>query len=192
MGLRLKVQLTTYAVVSFTVLCLVTTPAWAGLHFSDEEIAIWRVRKDSGPYKDEWNTIFNRATAWKNNPGSRFVGWTSDTCFSGSSIPSARSFDDGLRDAAFVYLVTGNTSYRDAVRIALLQQASTSGTDFSNARRWCPTNATLNGYGDNLTPWMRKLVYAYSYIRDSLSASDRGTLDAWFLECRQAFRHGVA
>jgi hypothetical protein len=30
---------------------LITTQVWAGLHFTDEEIAIWRARKDSGPYK---------------------------------------------------------------------------------------------------------------------------------------------
>jgi hypothetical protein len=169
------------------LISLIATQVWAGLHFTDEEIAIWRVRKDSGPYKDEWNAILTKATAWKNNPGPRFTGWTSDTCYTGSMIPDNRSFDDGLTEAAFVYLITGSTSYRDAVRKALLQQVSVSGTNFANTRRWCPTIATLNGYGDNLTTWMRKLVYGYSYIRGSLSATDKNTLDTWFLNAGKHF-----
>jgi hypothetical protein len=161
---------------------LATTEVSAGLHFTAQEIAIWQSRKDNGPYKDEWDRILSRANAWKASPGPRFLGHTSDTCYTGSpAIPSSRSFDDGLRDAAFVYLITGNTSYRDVARTALLEQVDITGTNFSNAIRWCPTTATFNGYGDNLTPWIRKLVYGYAYIRESLAPVDRSKLDSWFL-----------
>lgn len=179
-----KLALTILAVLFF----LLPTHAIAGLHFTSEEIDIWRTRKSTGPYKEDWDAILSKATAWKNNPGPRFQGWTSTTsCYSGSSAPSNRSFDDGLRDAAFVYLITGESSYRDAVRTALLQQIKVAGTNFSDTKRWCPTTATLNGYGDYLTPWVRKLVYAYSYIKDNIAAAERSTLDSWFINAGRHF-----
>jgi hypothetical protein len=91
-----------------------------------------------------------------------------------------RRLSDGLRDAGFVYLVTGDTVYRDAVRQALLSQVALPGTDFTNLSKWVPHIAEPSD-NINIVIWARKLVYGYSYIRSSLSLSDKATIDRWFL-----------
>ena len=89
-----------------------------------------------------------------------------------------------MRDAAFVYLVTGSTSYRDAVLTHLLGQVNVTGTDFSNKTRWCiPGSPTLF----ETSNWLRRLVYAYSYIRDGISAANKSTLDTWFSNAANYF-----
>lgn len=167
---------------------LITTQGWAGPHFTDEEIAIWRIRKDSGPYKDEWSAILSNAMAWRNKPDARWPGRTQASCYvdNGAGDPSRRR-DSGMTDAAFVYVMTGDTSYRDAVRTQLLAQAAVVGTNFADRTRWCPVDGLSNRYGADIGPWIRRLTYAYSYIRSSLSTGDRQTLDSWFLAAANYF-----
>lgn len=169
------------ACTMLVIISTITSHAWAaGLHFTKEEVAIWRTRKDHGPYKDEWTVILDRATKWRNNPTARWPGNTQDECWNTALQPDRRR-DAGLRDAGFVYLITGDTSYRNAARTALLAQTEVAGTDWTNTRRWCPNMAGVGNTNLEVAGWVRRLVYGYSYIRDSLSVGDRTTLDAWFL-----------
>lgn len=169
------------------ILSVVTSHAWAaGLHFTDQEIAIWRARKDNGPYKDEWTAILNRATSWKNNPDARWAGNTTGTCWAGDQFDPPLGKDAGLRDAAFVYLLTGDVSYRDAVRKELLAQTAITGTDWTNTQIWCPTagNAHEHYHPAN---WVRRLGAGYSYIQNSLPSSDRIKIEKWFATAGKYF-----
>jgi hypothetical protein len=148
------------------------------LHATQEEIDIWRQRTQSGPYLDEWNRITSRANGFKASPNPSWAGQTVDSCWLGDPSP-ARNQDEGLRDAAFVYMLTRDTSYSSPVRTRLLNQAATTGTDFTNSIRWC-LNDEMNNVID-LGPWLRRLVYAYDYIKPTLLPGDKTTLDAWFL-----------
>jgi hypothetical protein len=170
------------------------------LHATQEEINIWNQRRVSGPYLDDWGRIINRANAFVASPRGEWLGnqqnqaWAGDAVKSCLRLPTvypggdsgncygadARGYGDYIRDAGFVYMLTGTTSYRDAVRTLLLTQISRPGADFTNITRW-PTNYIAQDQDFDIGLWLRKMVYAYSYIRSSLTASERASIDAWFL-----------
>jgi hypothetical protein len=121
-----------------------------GLHVTQEELNIWKQRATNGPYKNkgdvstnspgDWTRMLSRANAFVASPAAdRFAGQVSASC-----VPRADTFPDmhfalgdKLLNAGFVYLVTGATSYRDAVRTELLAQAGVIGTNFADSTRWC-------------------------------------------------------
>jgi hypothetical protein len=148
------------------------------LHATQQEINIWNQRRVNGPYLDDWNRIKGRADAFRANPDATWSGQTTASCNLGNPTPT-RDQVERVRDAAFVYLLTRDTSYSTPVRIHLLNQAAVAGTNFNDATRWC-ANSEMNNVV-NLGPWLRRLVYAYDYIKPTLSASEKTTLDAWFL-----------
>jgi len=175
------------------------------LHATQEEIDIWNQRRINGPYTDDWNRIKANADAFVASPSGTWIGNQLNSPWLGLNVrkglqppnhypggPSDGSGGDGnrahgakARDAAFVYMLTGDTKYRDPVRSLLLNQAATAGTNFCNTTKWPTDYLKLSGngwtYSDfNISIWQRELVYAYSYIRNSLSSADKATLDAWF------------
>ena len=143
---------------------------------------IWKQRLLTGPYKEGWNIIKSRADAFASNPEPRWPGKTSNTCYDQDvDARPGRTRDSGLRDAGLAYLITGNNSYREAVRNALLAQVSMTGTDFTNRVRWC---VSTSGEEQEVANWVRRLVYGYSFIRETLSTTERSTLDRVVSQCR--------
>lgn len=180
-------------VASITLIAVVNHDAIAverlGLHVTQEELTIWKQRAANGPYKikgdvsanspGDWQRILGNANSFlKNPPTERWKGQQSG-CWKidGSPVPS-RPQGEKLRDAGFVYLITGETKYRDAVLKELLAQAVERGTNFADKSRWCDI-ATDNRH-NNIAMWLTKLLFAFDYIRESISASDRDTLNNWF------------
>jgi hypothetical protein len=147
------------------------------VHATQEEIDIWNNRRVNGPFIDDWKRIIARAQTFKALPDATWSGQTTSSCWLGEPAPG-RDRGEQVRDAGFVYLLTGDTSYSTPVRTHLLAQAAVTGTDFTNSTRWC-SNAEMNNIID-LGPWLRRLAYAYNYIKPTLSAADITTLDAWF------------
>jgi hypothetical protein len=172
------------------------------LHATTEEIAIWNQRKTIGPFVSEYNTILSRANSFRASPISAWPGNTQNAAWDGDNVrdcvvlptvyPGGSSSDcpgdngrqhaDGLRDAGFIYLLTGDTSYFNPVRTFLLAQANTTtlpGANFANTTRW-PLTYVNQDKDFHISIYIRKLVYAYSYIRPGLSGADQTTLDTWF------------
>jgi hypothetical protein len=86
--------------------------------------------------------------------------------------------------------VTGDTSYRDAVRAELLAQIADRGVDFSNTAKWNHNSGCLTGGVDptfELANWLNRLLHGYDYIRASLSSQDRTKIEAWFLTAARFF-----
>ena len=169
------------------------------LHATQEEIDVWKQRRASGPYLDEWNRILASANSFRTSPTGKWLGnqaneaWAGDqvkacnrlpTVYPGGSSSSCagdngRRFADKIRDAGFVYLITGDKSYRDPVVAILLAQIAEAGTDFSNTTRWSTTY--VNQDKDfHISIWLRKMAYAYSYVRGSMTAQQQSQIDAWF------------
>ncbi len=170
------------------------------LHATQEEVNIWKQRAVNGPYLNDWNRILGRANSFRSNPtqGS-WVGnqlntsWEGGIVRGGSQYPNHfpcstpsnpdagnRTCGDHLRDAAFLFMLTGDTSYRDPVRTWLLNHDATPGLDFTNTTKWRTTYRDQSS-DFHVYVWVRKVTYAYSYIRNTLSAGDRMTIDAWLL-----------
>lgn len=163
-----------------------------GLHVTQEELDIWRQRAVSGPYKTDgdvsnnspgdWNRILNQANAFLSNPSAeRWKGQVTPACReNGTSGPNV-TLGDKLRDAAFVYLITEKTIYRDAVRKELLAQAEEIGTNFADRKRWCLGVLSTQKPTLQMNTWLTKFLFGYDYIRSSLTQAQRQTLDTWFL-----------
>jgi hypothetical protein len=163
-------------------------------HVTQAEVEIWKQRTMAGPYLDEWNRILSRANNFRSNPTGTWPGnqlnvaWNGDDVRDGKQPPNSypgggggnRTWGDEMRDAGLVYMITGDTSYRNPVRALLLKQAATAGTNFANATKWPSTYINMDK-DFQIANWLRKVAYAYTYIRSSLSAGDRATIDAWFL-----------
>jgi hypothetical protein len=178
----------------------VTCPGWAAealaqspvaIHVTTQELNIWRQRLIAGPYKDDWQRISTRANSFRTNPNSELwpgnqtnETWNAQAVMKnqqGANYHPGRRRGDGLRDAGFVYLITNDPSYRDAVRRVLLDQANTAGTKFDETSKWSPTTTVLHNDEFEIANWLRKLAYGYSYIRSTLSDADRAIIDRWFL-----------
>lgn len=169
------------------------------LHATQEELNIWKQRTTSGPYLDDWNRILANANAFRTNPSGKWLGnqandaWVGDqvkacnrlpTVYPGGTSSSCagdngRRLADKIRDAGFVYLITGDKSYRDPVVALLLAQIAEAGTDFSNTSRW-PTTYVNQDKDFHISIWLRKMAYAYSYVRGSMTAQQQSQIDDWF------------
>lgn len=160
------------------------------LGFTTREKAEWLQRSNVGPYKNTGDTSTNSPNDWTRikanatafivagaSDDSRWAGNTGSTCMT-TNGPTNRTYGQKMRDAAFVYFVSGDASYLAPVRTELLAQAATAGTDFTNTAKWCPASASTLYETAN---WMTKLAFAYDFIRADISAANQATLDAWFL-----------
>ena len=174
-----------------------------GLLHSAEEVEIWQERAQKGPYRvagdagpnspGDWTRILENTEIFiADSTASRWTGPSQgdlSTCvLTGSDEPPVDE-PGYLRDAAFVYLLTGGTTERDLVKQELIWQSSEPATDFSNRQRWCtgvmwdinPSFATAS--------WLTKLVLAYDYLgTESFTARERAQIEGWFLEAARFFR----
>jgi hypothetical protein len=84
--------------------------------------------------------------------------------------------------AAFVYLLTGDTSYATPIRAELLNQITVVGTDWTNRTRWClpPTNPSPYRF----VPWVFNLLLSYDYLLaggyTGFSAGEKTSIETWF------------
>jgi hypothetical protein len=172
-----------------------------GLHFTAEELAIWQSRAVSGPYKTagdvstnspgDWDRIATNAATFKNasHPYQQWAGQTTNTCvqpFWASQAPETnRDLARPMMDAAFYYLVKGDTAYSTPVRTDLLAQAAVAGTDFSNRSRWCQDTPygpiTDENPSFDISNWLTRQLYAYDYTKDTFSSGEKTTMNTWFL-----------
>jgi hypothetical protein len=190
-GLKVKMNFNYSTLAILVILAVSVTPTEnsdgqtrLGLHVTQEELNIWKQRRVNGPYQNQWAKIQSRADAFVAAPEPRWTARTTGGCWvlKGSDTSPGRTLDRGMRDAGLMYLLTGSAAYRHAVRTALLAQAAVAGTNFAtNTSVWCRRNYYEEKYFE-IGNWLRRLLYAYDYIRPSLSSADKATLDTWFLD----------
>lgn len=172
-----------------------------GLHVTQQELAIWKKRAKEGPYVKkgdesknspaDWERIKENANKFMSNPAAdRYRGgYTGPGC-----VPKSGEYNPGyqginLRDAAFVYLLTNQTSFGDAVRKELLAQAAEPLVDFSVASRWCNLGDSDPGFV--ITEWLTRLLFAYDYTKATFSTTERAKMDRWFLSAGMYFQQGL-
>lgn len=177
-----------------------------GLHVTSDELAAWKTRASKGPYRvagdvstnspGDWTRISASALAFKNGTHPQtYAGQTTNTCVTPGSSPSGIlnnfNLNRSIMDAAFYYLVTGDTTYSTPVRQDLLAQAALAGTDFSNKSRWCEASPYGPLTDENplmeVTSWLTRLLFAYDYTKDTFSAAQQTTMNTWFLNAANHF-----
>jgi len=181
-----------------------------GLHVTAEELAIWRQRTDSGPYKTkgdvstnspgDWNMIVAAKSSFladptkarwngptKNNPDGCVLGSRTGTV-SDPGVAPPRAETEQLRDAAFYALVAqpaNGTEIASVVKRELMWQVDAAGTDFTDTDRYC-----RDRYGAQYKPmffmssWTVKLLFAYDYLRifssELFTDAETARINAWF------------
>lgn len=167
----------------------------SGLHFTPEEVAIWRLRAQQGPYRKagdvaenspgDWERIRSNASSFLADPtAGRWTGpsqGNSTTCVQkrDDTPPSANA----LRDAAFVSLIEGDARLAGAVKDELLWQARQPGTDFADRQRWCPGVMIDVSPSFPIANWMTKLLFAYDYLgRARFAPKERRLIEGWFAD----------
>lgn len=178
------------------------SPDRIGLHVTQAELEVWRARAQNGPFKDggdagyrtpnDWNEIASNTSDFMGNPSADRFTTGESGCVERGSDPTLM-LRRNLRDAAFYSLVKDDASVRNEVLKELLWQANESSTDFSDRSIWCtePPESLGGDLAFVYAEWMTRLLFAYDYIRPSVSSGDRSTLDRWFQDAGTYFRENV-
>jgi hypothetical protein len=188
-----------------SVVLLLVGPLWGrppaygatrlGLHVTQEELTIWRARMT-----DNVNTIngFTYQSIYQNRilaQANQFVGeshpggdgyWTGNT--SGTcQPPESFSFGPGRESgelmfkAAFVYLLTGNTSYAAGVKANLLAMANLSTINFANTSLFCIPSGYQNGV--EIQNWATRVILSYDYLLaggyTGLTTGEKTQIQTW-------------
>ncbi len=168
----------------------------SGLHYTPAEVAIWKQRMNSGPFKNksdawtnspgDWSRIKSNADAFITNPDADL--WRPNATL-GAVVPDVEGIK--AKDAAFVYLLTGDKRYGDAVRNFLLRQLDIphsdlgDWTDNANATQKSATiEGRVNGYlretGWFESEWLTRMLFAYDYSKNLFTAAEKNKLNAYF------------
>lgn len=151
----------------------------------------------------DWTRILAQADTCRSDScpdpfsNERFLGNTTGVCQGASTpVPGDRTDGERLRDAAFVYMLTGDTRYRTTALAELVAQSNTTaipGINWNNRTIWCTeVGGNCVPYDDNVmwqgSIWITKLAFAYDYLRigDSLyaqtiPAGDKAQIENWLL-----------
>lgn len=193
----------------FLLIAFIAALGWAqnassqtrlGLHHTQEELDVWKQRAGitagTTKYKvagdvstnspGDWTRIVNNANAFKSNPSNDYYNnqYTSGGCIpkNYTGIYETRNAGDGIRDAAFYYLHTGDATYAAPVRTQLLKFARDPNMDFSNTSRYCPGALGNIAPGFSIAQLMQKLLFAYDYVKGygSLTSGEKTELNTWF------------
>jgi hypothetical protein len=201
--------------LSFVLLFLIfiTHPLAAqtplGIHFTQEELDIWRKRANDGPYKTisdvssnspgDWNRIIEGKRRFMANPSAyRYKGPPiTGECIQKTTQHSPQGYEptqggiSNLLQAAFYYLVKKDGEGRaadardagNAVVKELVAQAQEKGVDLSNRQRWCIRAIGEQGPAFTLANMLTEYLYAYDYTKDLVNQEQKKILDKWFMDC---------
>ncbi|MEM1136849.1 MAG: hypothetical protein AAGI07_13510, partial [Bacteroidota bacterium] len=178
------IRIQSFDTIKSIVLCIIlftglSLQAQEGIFYTQEEINFWKERAglisgnkmyhtsgDISPNSPaSWSTIASNANRFLTNPSGIWDGNL-------SKEPHHNGI--GMRDAAFVYLLTKENKYLNAVKNYLLRQASHPGTQF---QKW-PFIGDTKGFHEG--DWISRLFYGYMYVREGLDANSKKVLDGWF------------
>lgn len=160
------------------------------IYGTPEEKVLWNDERlnDTRGFKSQYDDfILFTATDWRDNPEG--VPITGDKKWPGVSTLRTdegppRTWGTGIMNAAFVYFLTGDTSYSDVVRAELLAQVNPGaipGTDWTNLSFW-GTNQGVQNQHQDIAAWIVRHAHAYEWVKDLFSTAEQTTIEQWFLE----------
>lgn len=155
----------------------VTDPA---LTHSPSEVATWRARTMSGPFVTLGDYAPNSPGDWTRikNSAKAFLASGEATVRQLADDPARSTHGTKARDAAFVYLITSDTSYLTPVRDYLIAQTANPANDFT---KLCIRNldGSVRDAWFRESSWLVRQIVTYDYVRSALSLADRQTIENW-------------
>jgi hypothetical protein len=174
-----------------------------GLHYSPQEVAAWRTRSVSGPYRvtgdagtnmpGDWTRILTYSDDFRASPADsgntnaeRLDIWTGYR-YQYDSLDQYPIWQGiKMEAAAFRYLINSDTSYGQPVRRTLLAQINFTHPIHRgyNVAAWpVPSNTNARpSYeaGAKEALWLQRLLLSYDYTRNLYTGAERAQITAWF------------
>ena len=171
----------------------------SGLNYNAAMRAEWQRRTIAGPYRayqdvgentpGDWIRIQQQANTFKANPLKTTSTDVSDSQIWGghpvgniSDATNPAFHGIGANAAGFVYVVTGDTSYGNAVKKSLLAQIAIPAADVSlfplDPAAYKSNNRREQGFKESY--WLTRILYAFDYTRDLYSPSEKSSMMAFF------------
>lgn len=166
-----------------------------GLHYTLEEVKVWKERALKGPYKSkgdaalntpgDWDRIVKNKNYFMTNPSAgRWIGPPGTGCVAvynqqvdGVDVPK-KTIVGKMQDAAFYAMLYNDKAIKALVKKELLWQASHAGVDFTNKSRWC---GKINDNSPNfeIAIWGCILLYTYEYVEDVFTTEEKEKFESW-------------
>jgi hypothetical protein len=156
-----------------------------------QEVETWRRNFKDITYKKHIDRIYKKANEFVLDPiadhyapfptlASSPITSTTNTT---SLLNEPRTQGINMLSSAFVFLMTGERKYLDAVVRGLLKQAQEDLTDFSDPLRW-PTERVKSLRDTNpvfiIAQWIVRLLKSYDYVKEYIGINDRIVIDMFF------------
>lgn len=120
------------------------------------------------------------ATAFLENPSKdRYMGGD------GTYATEPHGNHVNMRDAAFVYLITGEKKYLEAVKKELMAQIAVPAMDVT---KWGLVGDT---HRFTAAEWFVRLLFAYDYIKDGLNGSEKQKLNQYFRNVGKFYANNI-
>ncbi len=166
-----------------------------GMLWSDADLAVWVERAANGPYRSagdsfdplvpgEWERIESNAAEFRDNPAAERK--SSYAIGSGSFRPDVVKEHDELLDAAFYALVKGDAGLAAEVKEEILWHAANSNLQISRSQY---IETDLGNWW--MAAWVLRLTMAADFVKESFTASERATFDAWVADWAYAYEGSV-
>lgn len=150
------------------------------LTFTPAEVAVWLARTASGPFVTPGDYAPHSPGDWARiNDSARAFLASGETVLTKLADDLGRTTHGAkARDAAFVYLLNGGSSYLNAVRNYLIAQTANPANDFT---KLCIRNLDRSmrdaWFGES--SWLARQIVTYDYVRSGLSLADRQKIENW-------------
>lgn len=149
--------------------------------YTAAELATWRYRLATGPYltdgdqqagsPGDWARIRTNASAMATSGEAALAA--------GSAAEQRDSHGILARDAAFVFLMTGDPAAGNAARRHLLAQAANPANDFASTLCIITLDGTTYDAWFHHAAWLLRHAVTYDFVRTSMNADERLAVENW-------------
>ena len=146
-----------------------------GLFYTQSELDVWKERAENGPFKSKGDAGKNTPNDWERiiKSANKFLDNPKKELWFGNIEPEPHSLAHGIKDASFVYAVTGDNKYLGPIKEVLLAQIRTKEAEVDHV-------GFTHEKGFHTASWALRLLYAYDYTKDQFSESEKKEIKNWF------------
>lgn len=162
-------------------------PPSGGIFYSHVELSVWRTRIGTGPFVRNDDHMPGSPGDWHRIvANTKAAVDTAESPLTSAHPAEIRDTHGTLaRDAAFHFLVTGDSASGHAARAHLLSQARNPANDFASNLCIITLDGNTHDAWFRQAAWLLRHAVIYDFVRRSMPANHRLLTENWFR--RQAY-----